>query len=153
MAEQLPLSDEQRLEDVTGSLFAVASLDFSRRAAVMGDGSALDGLAVAANMLGEELAAYFARVHQAEEQLRQREEQLRQAQKMEAIGRLAGGVAHDFNNLLSIILSYADLVLDGLPSGDALQPDLQEIKKAGERAASLTRQLLMFSRQQVVKTS
>ena len=82
---------------------------------------------------------------------RRLEEQFRQAQKMEAVGTLAGGVAHDFNNLLTIINGYADLLLSRLEPSDPMRDILVEIHKAGERAGALTRQLLAFSRKQVIE--
>jgi nitrogen-specific signal transduction histidine kinase/ActR/RegA family two-component response regulator len=81
---------------------------------------------------------------------RQLERQLRQAQRMEGIGRLAGGIAHDFNNILTAITAYSDLLLSDLPAGDKHIGDVEEIHRAAGRAAALTRQLLAFSRQQVL---
>ena len=82
---------------------------------------------------------------------RQLEEQLRQAQKMEAVGRLAGGVAHDFNNLLMVINGYTEVLLEQLEKGSAMHHKVQSIQQAADRAATLTRQLLAFSRKQLLE--
>jgi len=81
----------------------------------------------------------------------EREAELRQAQKMEAVGRLAGGVAHDFNNVLTAIFGYTDLLLEQLTEGDQRRDDVMEIRRSAERAAALTRQLLAFSRKQMMQ--
>jgi two-component system cell cycle sensor histidine kinase/response regulator CckA len=86
----------------------------------------------------------------AEEALRQSEEQLRQAQKLEAVGRLAAGVAHDFNNILTVITGHSELLLRQLDAGDPCRRNAQQIEKAAYMAAAVTRQLLTFSRKQVV---
>src|SRR5690606_38558208 len=90
---------------------------------------------------------------QAEEERLALEAQLRQAQKMEAIGTLAGGVAHDFNNILTVIHGNASLLLNGQMNAHDNTESARQIVRAAERAASLTRQLLMFSRKQVMQLS
>jgi PAS domain S-box-containing protein len=82
---------------------------------------------------------------------RRLEEQLRQSQKMDAIGRLSGGVAHDFNNLLGVIIGYAEILQERIPETDSMRAPVDQIIKAGNRASSLTKQLLAFSRQQVLE--
>ena len=81
----------------------------------------------------------------------QLERQFQQAQKLESIGRLAGGVAHDFNNILTVINGYSDFLITALDQTDPLWSSADEIRKAGQRAASLTKQLLAFSRKQVIE--
>jgi PAS domain S-box-containing protein len=97
-----------------------------------------------------EIVSYVATTRDVTREM-QLEEQFRQAQKMEAIGRLAGGIAHDFNNLLTSILGYSRLVTDELENGNPIKSDMEEIIHAGERAAALTKQLLAFSRKQMIQ--
>ncbi|MCC6624857.1 MAG: response regulator [Deltaproteobacteria bacterium] len=117
---------------------------------IHGEDGAPEGVLAMGRDVTAERAAEEAR-RRAEDALARSDEQLRHAQKMEAIGRLAGGVAHDFNNLLSVILSYASLLADDLGPDDERTTSALEITAAGQRAAQLTRQLLAFSRQQIVE--
>src|SRR5918996_3255143 len=96
----------------------------------------------------ERAIRYAVREWYASRALHDREDQLRHAQKMEAIGRLAGGVAHDFNNLLTAIVGFTDLIVERLDPRDPTADDVREIRKAADRATALTRQLLAFSRKQ-----
>jgi signal transduction histidine kinase/ligand-binding sensor domain-containing protein/CheY-like chemotaxis protein len=98
-----------------------------------------------------ELSAALAQLQQDVAQRRKLEEQLAQVQKLESIGRLAGGVAHDINNVLTVVLSYSDLVDAGLGPGHPLQAQLRQIRKAAERASNLTHRLLAFARKQIVE--
>jgi nitrogen-specific signal transduction histidine kinase/CheY-like chemotaxis protein len=108
-------------------------------------------------VFANEIAAAWRKAHLVGElrrsvrDLERTQEQLIQSQKMEAVGRLAGGVAHDFNNQLTAIMGYADFLLEGLAEGDGRRGDVVEILRAAGRAAELTRQLLAFSRRQVLR--
>jgi two-component system cell cycle sensor histidine kinase/response regulator CckA len=106
-----------------------------------------EGQTVGALNLSEDVTGKRAE----EEAGSQREEEERQADKMDAVGRLAGGIAHDFNNLLTGILTYSELILQELRPSDPLRADIEQIRHAGQRAAGLTRQLLAFSRRQVLQ--
>jgi PAS domain S-box-containing protein len=96
------------------------------------------------------LTVDLTELKRSEDALRQSEEQLRQAQKMDAVGKLAGGIAHDFNNLLMVIRGDSDLILRRLPQAHPLRQNAEGIREAADQAATLTRQLLAFSRKQVV---
>ena len=100
--------------------------------------------------VGSQLGQFIER-KRAEDALRRSEAQLLQSRKMEAVGQLAGGIAHDFNNLLTVILGYSEVLLGGQGSAEGRREELEAIKQAGERAASLTHQLLAFSRRQVLE--
>ena len=129
---------EEIITDASGN---VRWLQTIKRPMVAVDGSVTQMLGVATDITQRK---------RAEEALRDSEGMLRQAQKMESIGTLAGGIAHDFNNLMTAVIGYSELVLHRMPAEAPLRSKVEEIKKAGERAASLTRQLLAFSRKQML---
>lgn len=130
---------EEKITDVSG---AVRWLQTIKRPIVSADGKVTQMLGVATDITARK---------KAEDALHDSEEMLRQAQKMESVGTLAGGIAHDFNNLMTAVTGYSELVLRRMPAQDPLRLKIVEIKNAGDRAAALTRQLLAFSRKQMLK--
>ena len=114
-------------------------------------GNEISTLVRATDVMLETIKNHLSERTQAEMALRKSEDQLRQSLKMEAVGKLAGGVAHDFNNLLSVITGYTELLLFKLDGKNPARREIEEIHRAGERAAALTGQLLAFSRRQVLQ--
>ncbi len=129
-------------EQITDAAGAIRWLQTIKRPIVSADGTVTQMLGVATDITARK---------KAEDALHDSEQMLRQAQKMESVGTLAGGIAHDFNNLMTAVTGYSELVLRRMSLQDPSRGKIEEIKKAGDRAASLTRQLLAFSRKQILK--
>jgi two-component system cell cycle sensor histidine kinase/response regulator CckA len=140
------MSAEPTLEEIFAVMAAASGGDPRARVPIPDDPDLEDlgtRFAIALNLLLDDLAFRVAERERIEERLRQ-------SQKMEAIGSLAGGVAHDFNNMLSVILGYSDLALSSLRPTEPARADIEEVKRAAERAREITRQLLAFSRKQIL---
>ena len=138
------------LADVTAAAEGIASGDYTRRVAAPVPDE-IGRLADAFNTMTDRVVRDLAAREAAESERRHLEDDLRQSQKLEAVGKLAGGVAHDFNNLLTAILGYSSLLLDDLPAGLPIRRDIEQIQHAGKSAAALTQQLLAFSRRQILQ--
>jgi signal transduction histidine kinase len=135
------------LDEIFEVMHAASSGDGTARVTLPDEADLTDSatrFAIALNLLLDDLAFRIR-------ERREAEERLRQSQKLEALGRLAGGVAHDFNNLLSVILGFTELAASDPGASAGIRADMDEVRRAGERARDLTRQLLAFSRHQVLE--
>ena len=138
------------LAEVTTAAESIASGDYTRRVEASRPDE-IGRLADAFNTMTEQVVRDLAAREAAVTERRLLEDQLRQSQKMEAVGKLAGGVAHDFNNLLTAILGYSSLLLDDMPANAPTRREIEQIQHAAQSAASLTQQLLAFSRRQILQ--
>ena len=148
----VPTDRQDELADVLGRLRRGEKLEQFETTAVRKDGKVIDILLTASPIkdASGRIAGISDIVRDISDDKRM-EQMFRQAQKMEAVGRLAGGVAHDFNNLLGVIIGYTETLLDRIGHNAELRAQAEQIRKAADRAAALTRQLLAFSRQQVLE--
>ncbi len=147
-----PEEDREEIRNDIATLLQVGHMESERR--MKKSNGQLIWVSLRVVMISNQLAFGYCQDiserKQMEEDRSRVDAQLRQAQKMESVGRLAGGVAHDFNNMLGVILGRAEMALDRVEPAHPLFADLQEIRKAAERSADLTRQLLAFARKQTV---
>jgi two-component system, cell cycle sensor histidine kinase and response regulator CckA len=160
LAEQIPIRDLARLRHAFARVVQSPEEEVQMDFPVQRPDGRVRRVELRGRWVGDEasgqrrimgVAADVTALVEAREALRSREEELRHAQKMEAVGQLAGGVAHDFNNLMAVIGGNTRLALDTLEPTHPAWTDLEEIRKAGDRAATLTQQLLAFSRKQVLQ--
>jgi PAS domain S-box-containing protein len=148
--ELVDIDDRQRVRDETARTLSTAGNSHLEYRVTWPDGSLHWIAAIGRTVYSYGRPMRAAGIGLDVSRQRQLEEQFRQAQKMEAVGRLAGGIAHDFNNLLTAIIGYSELVLSRVADQPDVAADVEEIRKASERAAQLIRQLLAFSRKQTI---
>jgi PAS domain S-box-containing protein len=158
LLELVASADRERAQGNIAQQAGAPADDLTEYAGQRKDGSQFPLLLRVASVIKhQELGGYRGVIFDITERKREEEDranlqaQLAQAQKMESVGRLAGGVAHDFNNMLGVILCHTDMLLEGVPSDNPLRAGLEEIQKAARRSADLTRQLLAFARKQTIE--